>query len=74
MAVDEAGEDVVGGEVEHLSPGGWDEAGGLDRLDAVVGDDEGSVVRVMAGGGVEEMAGADIGGGRRLLGGGDAGC
>ncbi len=73
MAVDEAGEDVVGGEVEDLRPGGRDEAGGLDRLDALVGDDEGDVVGVMAGGGVEEMAGADVGGGRRLLGGGDAG-
>ena len=30
VAVDEAGEDVVGGEVEDLRSGGWVEAGGLD--------------------------------------------
>jgi hypothetical protein len=48
VAVDEAGEDVIGGEVEDLRAGGRLEARGLDRLDALVGDCEGDVVEVMA--------------------------
>ena len=50
MAVDEAGEDIVGREVEDRRTGGRHEACRLDRLDALVGDDERDVVQVMAGG------------------------
>ena len=69
VAVDEAGEDVACGEVEDLGSGGRSEAGRFDGSDALVGDDEGGVVDgEWPEAEVEEMAGADVGGWRGLLG------
>ncbi len=63
VAVDEAGEDVIGGEVDDFCAERDGEGGGFNGLDAVAGEDQDYVVAVDAGFAVEEMARFDVGGG-----------
>jgi hypothetical protein len=68
VAIDEAGENVLRGEIDDLGAGGRLESSGFNGLDALVCNNECDVVKIMAGCGFEKVASADVSGGsgRRL--------